>query len=525
MKNKYYITTTLPYVNAEPHIGFAAEIIRADVLARYHRLRGDEVFFNTGTDEHGLKIHRKAEEQGKDPQKYTDEYATKFDDLRKSLNLSYDNFIRTTDADHKKGAQDFWKLCEKNGDIYKKNYKVKYCVGCELELTESELIDGKCQYHPSAELELIEEENYFFKWSNYGDKLLKFYEENPDFVIPNHRFNEIKRFIERGLNDFSISRLKEKMPWGVPVPGDEDHVMYVWFDALTNYINCLGWNENNAKFNEYWGSKEDRNAIQVAGKDNLRQQTAMWQAMLMSAGFPLSKQVLIFGFINVDGQKMSKSIGNVVNPLDLVKKYGTDASRYYLLAELKPFEDSDFTYEKFETRYNADLANGIGNLVARSITLVEKIKDAGIEFPECLKRPEGDIKGWGGKEIDIEVAAFWKEYEENIDKYEFDKAIGSVLKHVGVLDVYISENKPWEMIKNKDAKCAIVMYNIIERLRHIAIALWPFIPETSEKIFISLGLDSKKELSSDFNENIKFGLYSSKMDIKKGEVLFPRLEK
>ena len=273
-KNKFYITTTLPYVNADPHIGFASEIVRADIIARYRRLLGDDVFFNTGTDEHGLKIYRKAQEQGVDPQEYTDDYAKRFDDLKKSLNLSYDSFIRTTDEHHKTSAQEFWKRCDENGDIYKKNYSIKYCVGCELEKTESELDEkGFCEFHPGQDLEIIEEENYFFRWSNYGQKLLDFYEKNPEFVVPDFRFNEIKKFIERGLEDFSISRLKEKMPWGVLVPEDEKHVMYVWFDALTNYISCLGWPEDKQKFSEFWGEKENRNAIQVAGKDNLRQQT------------------------------------------------------------------------------------------------------------------------------------------------------------------------------------------------------------------------------------------------------------
>ena len=240
-RKNFYLTTTLPYVNAPPHIGFALEITRADILARYHRLLEEEVFFNTGTDEHGLKIYRAAQKEGKEPQKYVDEYAAKFDNLRQALNLSYDNFIRTTDPHHVQAAQEFWKLCEKNGDILKKIYAVKYCVGCELEKTDSELVDGRCTLHPSLEIEIINEENYFFKFSNYQGKLLDFYKEQPDFVVPEGRFNEIRKFVEGGLEDFSISRLKEKMPWGIPVPGDDEHVMYVWFDALINYISAIGW--------------------------------------------------------------------------------------------------------------------------------------------------------------------------------------------------------------------------------------------------------------------------------------------
>src|SRR3989344_2999923 len=266
---KYYITTTIPYVNAEPHIGFALEIVQADVLARYHRLLSEEVVHNFGTDEHGLKIYRKALEQRKDPQEYCDEYAVKFDQLKKILNLDYTNFMRTTDPHHVSAAQEFWKLCFNNGDIYKKNYKIKYCVGCELEKTDSELKDGKCEFHPNLELEVYEEENYFFRFSKYQKPLLEFYEKNPEFVVPQGKYNEIKEFVRRGPEDFSVSRLKAKMPWGIDVPGDPDHVMYVWFDALVNYISTLGWPKDKKNFESFWPG------VQTAGKDNLRQQTAI----------------------------------------------------------------------------------------------------------------------------------------------------------------------------------------------------------------------------------------------------------
>jgi len=476
MKNKFYITTTLPYVNADPHIGFAAEILRADVLARFARLEGKEVFFNTGTDEHGLKIHRKAIEQKKDPQVYVDEYAKKFDELKKALNLSYNNFIRTTDKNHKKSAQEFWKKCNASGDIYKKNYKVNYCVGCELELTESELVDGKCPHHPNQEIEYIEEENYFFRWSKYADKLLDFYERNPDFIVPKHRMNEIKRFIEAGLQDFSISRLKSKMPWGVPVPGDGEHVMYVWFDALTNYINCLNWVEDDKMFHDFWPG------MQVAGKDNLRQQTAMWQAMLMSAGLPNSKQILIFGFINSNGQKMSKSLGNVVNPYDLIKKYGIDATRYYLLSGLKPFEDSDFTYDKFEEKYNADLANGLGNLVARVSNMLEKNK---IEI---------DIKI--GSDDDLK-----KRVKEKLDKYLFDEALKVLWDELRKDDEFLSQKTPWKLKDVKEIK--EVLEPVAQSILNAADLLSVFLPDVAEKII------------TQFNQN----------QVKKGEPLFPRLTK
>ncbi len=331
--NKFYITTTLPYVNSDPHLGFALEMVQADVIARYHKLLGKEVFFNTGTDEHGLKIYRKAQEEGKEVQKYVDEYAEKFKKLMPALGISSDiHFIRTTDEHHKKACQEFWNRCYDNGDIYKKIYNVKYCVGCELEKTESDLDENNCcLIHPNLEIENIEEENYFFRFSKYQKPLLDLYNKYPDFVVPDFRFNEIKEFVKRGLRDFSISRLKEKMPWGVPVLGDSEHVMYVWFDALINYVSTLGWPESSGqrtadsgqavrstfnvqRFEEFWGTQDEPNALQIAGKDNIRQQAAMWQAMLMSAGLPNTRQIIIHGFITSGGQKMSKSLGNVADP-------------------------------------------------------------------------------------------------------------------------------------------------------------------------------------------------------------------
>ncbi|MEK7522016.1 MAG: methionine--tRNA ligase, partial [Patescibacteria group bacterium] len=354
-KKYFYITTTAPYVNADPHIGFALEIIQADVIARFKRLQDYEVAFGFGTDEHGLKIYQKALEQKKDPLKYCDEYAKKFDDLKKMLNLSVNYFMRTTDPKHVKAAQEFWTRCFNNDDIYKKNYKTKYCIGCELEKTDSELVDNKCPIHPKLKIEIIEEENYFFRFSKYQKKLLKLYQEQTDFVLPSYRLKEIYDFVKKGLEDFSVSRLKKKMPWGVDVPNDPEHVMYVWFDALIYYISTLGWPKDEKNFNDFWP------VVQVAGKDNLRQQSAIWQAMLMSAGLPNSKQIFIHGFITSDGQKMSKSLGNVVNPFDLIKKYGIDAVRYYLLREIPPADDGDYSEKRMNEVYSSDLANELGN--------------------------------------------------------------------------------------------------------------------------------------------------------------------
>lgn len=458
---KYYITTTLPYVNAEPHIGFALEIVQADVLARYHKLAGEEVIFNFGTDEHGQKIYQKALEAGIDPQKYCDEYAAKFDALKGALNLSYNHFIRTTDPHHIKAAQEFWKICDKNGDIYKKLYKIKYCVGCELEKTDSELVDGRCPLHPNLELEIIEEENYFFKFSKYQKTLLDLYAKNPDFVVPKGKLNEIKTFVENGLTDFSISRLAAKMPWGIPVPGDPTHVMYVWFDALINYISTLGWPSSaEATEGEPLDFKDFWPGYQVAGKDNLRQQTATWQAMLSSAGIPFSKQVFIHGFVTLNGKKISKSLGNTINPIEVAEKYGTDALRYYLLAKINPTEDSDFSFEKFEEAYNGELANGLGNLVSRVAALCEK---SGFEF---------DYHNSNYGSTDEKIGQF-------LERYKFDEAIKTVWEKVTETDKLINEKEPWK-ITGEDLRK--VLEASISNIRIIAINLLPFLPETAEKI-------------------------------------------
>lgn len=466
--SKFYLTTTLPYVNAEPHIGFALEIIQADVIARFQKSLGNDIIFNTGTDEHGEKIYKKALDENKDPQKYTDEYAAKFEHLKKALNLSYTNFIRTTDPHHLKAAQEFWERCKKNRDIYKASYKIKYCIGCELEKTESEIEEGHCIIHPNLKLETREEENYFFKFSRYQKPLLEFYANNKNFVVPDFRFNEIKEFVKNGVNDFSVSRIKEKMPWGISVPGDEKHVMYVWFDALINYISTLGWPENKARFEEFWGTKEHLNALQLAGKDNLRQQSAMWQSMLMSAGLPNSKQILIHGFITSDGQKMSKSLGNVVNPFSLAEKYGTDALRYFLTAKISPFEDSDFTIKRFEEVYNSDLANGLGNLVSR----VAKLCENG-NFKQSSPANHKHSFTYG------------EDYKKALGEYRFNDALSLTWDKLTRLDKYINEEKPWELLKeprskNKDLNA--ILSHCVDQIQEIAVLLEPFMPETSEKI-------------------------------------------
>jgi methionyl-tRNA synthetase len=455
---KYYITTTLPYVNADPHIGFALEIVQADVLARWRSQMGDEVLFNTGTDEHGQKIYQCALDKNQTPQEYCDYYAGRFVELKKSLNLSYTNFIRTTDECHIKAAQEFWKICLAKGDIYKKQYSTKYCVGCELEKTDSELVEGKCPIHPNKDIELREEENYFFKFSNYQQKLLDLYNTQPDFVVPVSRLKEVKSFVEGGLQDFSISRLKSKMPWGVPVPDDEAHVMYVWFDALVNYISTINW--PNEDYLNWWPG------VQVAGKDNLRQQSAMWQAMLMSAGVATSKQIFIHGFMTKDGQKISKSTGNTVDPLELVEKYGTDAVRYYLLKAIHPYEDSDFSITSFETLFNSDLANGLGNLVSRVAGLVEKLFDGKIERQAYTHDDSG----------------FKKDFDKCLTEFRFDEAIKLLQLSVYLFNKRVGDEKSWDVYKTDKNEAAYLLSKNIDDIMKLIPYYSLFIPETAEKI-------------------------------------------
>ncbi|NTV44892.1 MAG: methionine--tRNA ligase [Candidatus Yonathbacteria bacterium] len=473
MQKTFYITTTLPYVNADPHVGFAMEIIRADVLARYKKSLGYDVFFNTGTDEHGMKLERAARDAGMEPQVYTDKFAERFRGLIGLLGISPDvHFIRTTDEHHMRAAQAFWKLCADNGYIYKKEYEAKYCVGCELEKTDSELIDGRCPEHPNKDIEVIKEENYFFKFSAFQEKLLALYDARPGFVRPDVRFNNIKKFVEGGLQDFSISRLKEKMSWGVPVPGDDAHVMYVWFDALVNYVSTLGWPEDTDTFRAYW---EEGTPVQYAGKDNLRQQSAIWQAMLMAAGLPNTHTIVIDGFITGGGGvKMSKSLGNVVNPYDVVAEYGTDALRYFLLRHVHPFEDSDFTMERFVDDYTAHLVNGLGNLTNRILKMSETYFD--VPVPVVRK-----------------TLVDFPAYTDACDAFEWHKVADIVWEKIGAADLRIQETEPFKLIKTDPEKAKSIVADLVQELVDIAVLLAPLLPETASKIEEGIEKNKKPE--------------------------------
>lgn len=466
-----YITTTLPYVNDKPHLGHALEFVEADCYARAARLAGAEVFLNIGTDEHGAKIEKKARAEGREVQAYTDEFAGYFRTFADRLGISYSAFTRTTNPEHIAAAQEFWKRCDAAGDIYKAEYEVKYCVGCELEKTESELVDGRCPIHPNLEIETRTEENYYFRFSKYEQAMLTLY-ANTAFVVPETRQREIRAFVEGGLKDFSVSRRREKLSWGVPVPGDEEHVMYVWFDALVNYVSTIGWPHDQVGFEKWWP------VVQFAGKDNLRQQAAMWQAMLLSAGLSPSQQIFIHGFITSGGQKMSKSLGNVIDPMELVDQYGADATRYVLLRHLSPFEDSDLTREAIAEHYTAHLTNGLGNLVARVMKLAEE------HLPVPVELAEEDTR--------VESTFF-----ELIDAFKFNEALDLVFTHVAKGDEYMTERAPYKKIKSDDTSEQAVaradIEKLVKHLAKIAAHLVPAMPETAEKILGAVKANKKPE--------------------------------
>lgn len=473
MSKKIYLTTTLPYVNDNPHLGHALEFVQADAFARFHRLQGDSVFFNTGTDEHGQKIFEAAEKVGEDVQAYADRFSIEFQKLGSALNLSNDAFVRTTDPNHVKAAQELWKRC--SDDIYEKEYEGLYCVGCERFVTEKDLEDGKCIDHGKEPVPL-KEKNYFFKFSKYQSDLLK-YLSREDSITPDWRRQEAIKFVEEGLEDFSISREKERLSWGVPVSGDDSQVMYVWFDALTNYISTLGWPEEGGNFNKFW---EDGVTYQFAGKDQVRFQSLMWQAMLMSAGIKNTDHIFYHGFINSDGKKMSKSLGNVISPYELVEKYGTEATRFLLLRHVHPFEDSDVTWERLDEWYTADLVNGLGNLASRIMKLAETHLENPVERPESKE--------------------FNEEYLGSFGRFEFNHVADYVWSKIQELDERIAEEEPFKVVKEDREKGKEMIAKLAHELYIVGRLLQPLMPETSDKI---------KEVV---------------LQNKKPENLFPRLE-
>ena len=481
---KIFISTAIDYVNASPHLGHALEKVQADVIARYQRFSGNEVFFLSGTDDNSLKNVQAAKKQGIPIEKLVDRNSQKFHQLKDILNLSFDDFIRTTESRHIKGVQKLWKSCAK--DIYKKKYKGLYCVGCEQFYKEKELKNGFCPEHKTKP-ELVEEENYFFLLSKYQNKLKKIIETDKIKIIPETRKNEVLSFIEQGLEDICVSRSSERAAgWGIDVPSDSSQKIWVWLDALSNYINALEYAKNSKKFQEWW--LENDNKLHIIGKGILRFHAIYWPAFLLSAKLPLPKTIFVHGYITSDHTKMSKSLGNVIDPFELVEKYKTDAVRYFLLREISHVEDGDYTQEKFETRYNADLAKGLGNLVARVLTLAEKHKIHPVKCRSAAISPEAKL--FNRVKIQKIINKTQKNYKIALDEFKFNKALEEIWKLISFCDKYIEQERPWEDSDNQ----LLIIDNLLFALANIAEMLQPFLPETSGKILKQLKTRQKGKI-------------------------------
>ncbi|MBO8160552.1 MAG: methionine--tRNA ligase [Thermosipho sp. (in: Bacteria)] len=476
---KFYITTPIYYVNSEPHIGSAYTTIVGDIIARFKRLIGYEVLYLTGTDEHGQKILQSAKEKGKDPQELCDELSGKFKQLWKDLNITNDYFIRTTDPEHMETVQFFVQKMLENGDIYKGTYKGWYCVPCETYWNEDETHRNEVGEHfcPSCgrPLNFLEEENYFFRLSKYTEPLLKHFKENPDFVEPEFRKNEMLKILESGLKDLSITRTT--FNWGIPMPGDPKHVIYVWVDALINYISAISYGRDEEKFNKWWPAD-----VHLIGKEINRFHSIIWPAMLMSVGLPLPKKIFAHGWLTVNGQKISKSLGNAIDPREFVKKYGNDVIRYYLTRDIVFGKDGDFSEENLVQRLNSDLANDYGNLLHRTVAMVAKNFDSVI--PEPNELTESD------KVLISNFKYLLNKYLEYMNSYKLTNALEEIWHYIGEINKYFDENKPWVLAKegNKE-RLATILYNTLEAILRVATLLLPFMPDSSKEVFNRLSYD------------------------------------
>lgn len=483
---KFYLTAAIPYVNAKPHMGHALEFVQGDALARYHRAKGDDAFYVSGADENSLKIVQAAEKEGITPAQLCDKYAAAFQEFLKSFNISLDKFQRSSSAEHRASAQELWKRCEASGDIYKKRYKGLYCVGCEAFYTREELNGkGECPNHPGKPVDEIEEENYFFKLSKYADELKRIIESDAYAIVPEKRKHEALGFFNNKFEDFSISRsVGRAKGWGVPVPGDETQIMYVWFDALNVYRSAAG---------DRWPAD-----LHIIGKDIIRFHAIYWPAILLSAKLPLPKKLFVHGFVTVDGQKMSKSIGNVIDPMELIAKYGVEPVRYYLLREIPSDDDGDFTDEKFKLRFNADLANGLGNFASRVLTLAQKFGALSFDFEQKVEI-----------ETQKAIEAANADVEKAVGALRFHDALAAVWKLISYGDGYVNTKKPWELSAGSPEQGAALV-SLLYVLYTASNLLVPFLPETAAKIQACIVIDKEKK---------------QYVCSKPATGLFPRLEK
>jgi methionyl-tRNA synthetase len=508
-KNSFYVTTPIYYVNDRPHIGHAYTTVAADVLARFHRLEGEEVFFLTGTDEHGKKVEQAAQEQRLNAVELANNQVIEFKNLWSALSISNDAFIRTTEERHARAVRELWRRVAAQGEIYLGEYEDWYCTPCETYWTPMQLKNGKCP-DCGRPVEKLKEASYFFRLSRYQEKLLQFYKENPSFIQPESRRNEVIRFVESGLRDLSISRAG--FHWGIPVPENPKHVVYVWFDALANYLTAIGFPKDPKQFDKFWPAD-----VHLVGKDILRFHAIYWPAFLMAAGLPLPKEVFAHGWWTVEGQKMSKSLRNVVNPLDLIARYGADVTRYFLLREVPFGLDGDYSERAIRERNNSDLANNLGNLVQRTLTLAQR------NFPEgILKKGEPQESE---KKIQSQGETVLRQLRQGLSEMAFHKALIGIWEWVDSLNRYIDQVQPWSLAKdpNQRARLEAVLYTLLESLRFIAVTLFPFMPGAAQRLWKQLGVSQSIDTAR-FSE-LRWGELPEKLAWpEKLENLFPRIE-
>lgn len=507
MNKHYYVTTPIYYINDVPHIGHAYTTIAADIIARYKRICGYDVFFLTGTDEHGQKVEKAAEQQGIHPKELADRMVSRFTDLWDTLNITNTGFIRTTEERHRKVVRQIFEKAYESGDIYLGEYEDWYCVPCESYFTELQLKDGKC---PDClrQPERLKEESYFFRLSKYGDRLLALMESNKDFVMPEVRRNEVASFVKGGLRDLSISRTS--FNWGIPVPTDPRHIVYVWFDALTNYITGIGFPDDMDTFNKFWPCD-----AHLMGKDILRFHSVYWPSFLMSVNIEPPKKVFAHGWWTIEGQKMSKSLGNVVDPHEIVKTYGVDEFRFFMFREVPFGLDGDFSKSALIHRINGDLANDFGNLTSRSVTMIGKFLQGKIERPEK--------KGGMDEYVEENIERLVREYQKDMEVFAYHKALQDVFEIMSILNKYIDSEAPWKLSKENDARIKTVLYNLWNGLRIAAILLYPFMPNKSQIIWDVLGIGRKIEKAS-FEQEKVFYFSEDISYIDKIKPIFPRIE-